>query len=143
MSLTLVPENFEVPQKLEHEQFIARKLCASDTELDYQAVMSSIDIMNNLQSSISDTDEYRARDLGLCQDSSRAGEPSRFAQRKSHKKYSRFGEYIFCDPTGSRTPITRMRTWRPEPLDDGARTLNSIYSNTYIIPSKLKIDNLC
>lgn len=24
------------------------------------------------------------------------------------------------DPTGIRTPVTRMRTWRPRPLDDGA-----------------------
>lgn len=45
MITTLVPEIFEVPQKLEHEKFIARKLCATDTELDYKAVMSSIDII--------------------------------------------------------------------------------------------------
>lgn len=45
MTSTLVPETFEVPQKLESEKFIARKLCASDTDLDYKAVMSSIDII--------------------------------------------------------------------------------------------------
>ena len=25
-------------------------------------------------------------------------------------------------PNGSRTRVTRMRTWRPRPLDDGTKT---------------------
>jgi hypothetical protein len=43
--MKLVPNTFEVPEKLDHPQFIIRKLCASDTYLDYMAVMSSIDII--------------------------------------------------------------------------------------------------
>jgi len=45
MISNLVPENFNVPEKLETEHFLIRKLCANDVYLDYMAVMSSIDII--------------------------------------------------------------------------------------------------
>lgn len=45
MTDNLIPENFNVPEKLETEHFLIRKLCASDVYLDYMAVMSSIDII--------------------------------------------------------------------------------------------------
>jgi len=41
----LVPENFE-PPNLEGKDYIARKLTAKDVDLDYQAVMSSINIIH-------------------------------------------------------------------------------------------------
>jgi len=41
----LVPKNFE-PPLLEGEGYIARKLTARDVDLDYDAVMSSIDIIH-------------------------------------------------------------------------------------------------
>ena len=41
----LVDESFQIPEKLEHPKFIARKLTAKDVYLDYIAVMSSIDII--------------------------------------------------------------------------------------------------
>lgn len=40
-----IPHNFLPPQKLETDDFIARKLCASDVYLDYLAVMSNIEII--------------------------------------------------------------------------------------------------
>ena len=40
-----LPENFSAPAELRHQKFIARKLKASDTYLDYMAVMSSIEII--------------------------------------------------------------------------------------------------
>lgn len=43
--MNLVPESFQVPQDLKHEKFIARKLGATDVDLDFEAVMSSIDII--------------------------------------------------------------------------------------------------
>ena len=43
--MKLVPDSFQVPQKLENPQFIIRKLCFSDADLDYKAVMSSIEII--------------------------------------------------------------------------------------------------
>ena len=43
--MRLVPEAFKVPEKLEHPEFVIRKLCASDVYLDYIAVMTSIDII--------------------------------------------------------------------------------------------------
>lgn len=43
--MKLVPDSFKVPEKLETSDFIVRKLRFSDAELDYQAVMSSIDII--------------------------------------------------------------------------------------------------
>jgi len=45
MHSQLVPSDFKVPEKLETPEFIIRKLCSSDAELDYKAVMSSIDII--------------------------------------------------------------------------------------------------
>jgi len=41
----LVPDTFDVPQRLEHPRFVARKLCAKDVYLDYIAVLSSIDLI--------------------------------------------------------------------------------------------------
>lgn len=32
-----------------------------------------------------------------------------------------------CDPTRIRTGVTRMRTWRPRPLDDGAEISHVIF----------------
>ncbi|WKZ31107.1 MAG: GNAT family N-acetyltransferase [Candidatus Dojkabacteria bacterium] len=45
----LVPDNF-IPPELVKEDYIARKLCASDVYLDYLAVMSSIDIIHKVRS---------------------------------------------------------------------------------------------
>ncbi|MFH1196329.1 MAG: hypothetical protein V1720_11510 [bacterium] len=41
--LTFVPENFNVPEKLITKNMLLRPLLSSDVELDYRAVMSSID----------------------------------------------------------------------------------------------------
>ena len=41
----LVPEDFQIPESLETPEFTIRKLCFSDADLDYKAVMSSIDII--------------------------------------------------------------------------------------------------
>jgi RimJ/RimL family protein N-acetyltransferase len=43
--MKLVPDSFNVPEKLETPKFIIRKLTFRDTDLDYKAVMSSIDII--------------------------------------------------------------------------------------------------
>jgi hypothetical protein len=43
--MKLVPDTFEVPEKLEHPKFLIRKLCARDVYLDYMAVMSSIEVI--------------------------------------------------------------------------------------------------
>ncbi len=45
MTLPIVPDAFTPPEKLVHPNFTARKLCARDVDLDYAAVMSSIDII--------------------------------------------------------------------------------------------------
>lgn len=46
---TLVPENFTIPDKLETLDFLIRKLKESDAKLDYEAVMSSIDIIHKIR----------------------------------------------------------------------------------------------
>lgn len=43
--LQLVPDSFEVPQNLKTEHFTIRKLCYDDAVLDYEAVMSSRDLI--------------------------------------------------------------------------------------------------
>lgn len=43
--MKLVPDSFQVPTKFEHSQFLIRKLCFNDAELDYKAVMSSVEII--------------------------------------------------------------------------------------------------
>ncbi len=45
MTLPIIPPTFIPPEKLVHPKFIARKLSARDVDLDYVAVMSSIDII--------------------------------------------------------------------------------------------------
>ena len=44
--MKLVPDSFQVPEKLETPDFVIRKLVFRDAELDYKAVMSSIDIIH-------------------------------------------------------------------------------------------------
>jgi hypothetical protein len=46
MTKQFVPNDFQIPEKLETTNFIIRKLCFKDAELDYKAVMSSIDIIH-------------------------------------------------------------------------------------------------
>ena len=45
MHKQFVPNDFQVPEKFEVPEFVIRKLCFSDVELDYKAVMSSIDLI--------------------------------------------------------------------------------------------------
>src|SRR5258708_3517939 len=45
MFIPLVPKDFQVPVKLQTQDFIIRKLCFNDAELDYKAVMSSINVI--------------------------------------------------------------------------------------------------
>jgi len=42
----IVPDDFEVPLRFENEHFIIRPIKASDAEMDYEAVMESIDIIH-------------------------------------------------------------------------------------------------
>lgn len=43
--MKLVSDSFQVPEKLQQQEFIIRKLMFDDAELDYKAVMSSINII--------------------------------------------------------------------------------------------------
>lgn len=43
--MKLIPDNFDVPEQLQTSDFIIRKLTYKDAKLDYEAVMSSIDII--------------------------------------------------------------------------------------------------
>lgn len=45
MNTPFVPDNFKVPERFETPEFIIRKLSFTDAKLDYEAVMSSIDII--------------------------------------------------------------------------------------------------
>jgi hypothetical protein len=45
MNAPFIPQGFQVPERLDTPDFIIRKLCFSDANLDYEAVMSSIDII--------------------------------------------------------------------------------------------------
>ena len=38
-------DDFNVPENIQEQTFIARKMCVSDVEIDYKAVMSSVDII--------------------------------------------------------------------------------------------------
>ncbi len=41
--------------------------------------------------------------------------------KKDNEAISVWQKYVFCDPTGNRTPVDGMRIRRPKPLDDGAK----------------------
>ncbi len=45
MQQQFIPSDFQIPEKLETPDFVIRKLMFSDTELDYEAVMSSVDLI--------------------------------------------------------------------------------------------------
>jgi hypothetical protein len=44
--MAFIPDDFIIPEKLETDKFLFRKLCYADAKLDYEAVMSSIDIIH-------------------------------------------------------------------------------------------------
>lgn len=44
-----VPEDFLPPEKVTTKDFILKKLCFADAKLDYEAVMSSIDIIHQVR----------------------------------------------------------------------------------------------
>jgi len=43
--MKLVSDSFQVPEKFEQQEFVIRKLIFDDAELDYKAIMSSINII--------------------------------------------------------------------------------------------------
>ena len=43
--MKLVSDSFHIPEKFEQQEFVIRKLMFDDAELDYKAVMSSINII--------------------------------------------------------------------------------------------------
>lgn len=47
--------------------------------------------------------------------------------------------FLLGDPTGNRTPVSRMRTWCPSPLDDGATSSAELYCIISIMSSQTKI----
>ncbi len=44
-----VPENFNPPELVEQPKFILKKLCFSDAALDFEAVMSSIELIRRIR----------------------------------------------------------------------------------------------
>ena len=44
-----VPEGFQPKEVIEQPDFVLKKLCYSDAELDYQAVMSSIELIRKIR----------------------------------------------------------------------------------------------
>lgn len=62
MNSPFVPENFDIPERLVTKDFIIRKLCFSDTKLDYDAVMSSLDIIRQTRGGNWPTDDLSYTD---------------------------------------------------------------------------------
>lgn len=65
MNKPLVPENFEVPEKLETDKFRLRMLTVNDVEKDYDAVMTSVD---HLQGVFGPRSDWPSADLTKEQD---------------------------------------------------------------------------
>jgi hypothetical protein len=65
MSTSFVPENFQVPEKLETDTFRLRQLTVNDVVKDYDAVMTSID---HLQGVFGKRSTWPSKELTLEQD---------------------------------------------------------------------------
>jgi hypothetical protein len=65
MSTSFVPENFQVPEKLETDTFRLRQLTVNDVVKDYDAVMTSID---HLQAVFGKHSTWPSKELTLEQD---------------------------------------------------------------------------
>jgi RimJ/RimL family protein N-acetyltransferase len=57
MNSSFIPHDFEIPERLETKDFVIRKLCFSDAKLDYEAVMSSLDIIRQTRGGSWPTDD--------------------------------------------------------------------------------------
>ncbi len=60
--MKLVPDSFEVPEKLETPEFVIRKMVFDDAQLDYKAVMSSIDIIKKTRGGDWPTEDLSFKD---------------------------------------------------------------------------------
>lgn len=83
MHAQLVPSDFKVPEKLERQEFIIRKLCFSDAELDYKAVMSSMDIIKKTRGG-----DWPSSDLSLIEDQIDLGWHQREFENRSSFAYT-------------------------------------------------------
>lgn len=83
MNSQLVPNNFKVPEKLETPEFIIRKLCFSDAKLDYEAVMSSIDIIKKTRGG-----SWPSSDLSFVEDQIDLGWHQREFENKTSFAYT-------------------------------------------------------
>ena len=82
---SLVPAEFDVPSRLEHELFLLRPLCISDVIKDYDAVMSSV---AHLQGVFGAGSNWPAPDLTLEQDLIDLGWHHKEFQRRSSFAYT-------------------------------------------------------
>ena len=57
-----VPKDFTPPEKVETPDFILRKLCYSDAEMDYKAFMSSIDLIRKIRGGNWPTKDFTLED---------------------------------------------------------------------------------
>ncbi len=85
MSKKFVPENFQVPEKLETDTFRLRMLTVHDVVKDYDAVMTSID---HLQGVFGPNSKWPSRELTLEQDLIDLGWHQKEFQRRTSFAYT-------------------------------------------------------
>jgi len=85
MNKPLVPENFEVPERLETDKFRLRMLTINDVEKDYDAVMTSID---HLQGVFGPRSKWPSPDLTKEQDLIDLGWHQKEFQKRSSFAYT-------------------------------------------------------
>jgi hypothetical protein len=78
-----IPTNFQIPERFETPEFTIRKLCFSDAELDYKAVMSSIKIINKTRGG-----NWPTHDLSFLDDQIDLGWHQREFENKSSFAYT-------------------------------------------------------
>jgi hypothetical protein len=110
-----VPEDFEVPEKLETERFRLRMLSVNDVVKDYDAVMSSID---HLRGAFGPRSRWPSPDLTLEQDLIDLGWHQKEFQRRSSFAYtvmnlseSQCLGCVYIDPTRKRGYDAEVYLW--------------------------------
>ena len=130
-SKPLVPDDFNVPDKLENEYFTIRMLMVNDVVKDYDAVMTSIEHLHRMFPSSS----WPSADLTLEQDLIDLGWHQKEFQKRSSFAYtvvandeSRVLGCLYIDPTNNDDFDAEIYMWVRE--SEFAKGLDSILFNS-------------
>jgi hypothetical protein len=108
-NMELVPESFVVPENLELQNFRIRKLAFTDVELDYKAVMSSVEIIRKTRGGDWPTSELTFEDdqIDLAWHQREFERRTSFAYTVMSLDEKECLGCLYLSPSGSRSEMTK------------------------------------